>query len=72
VLTVVAVRLIEVPITVLETFVPRVVVEFSAAASGVLIPTPLNEFNTLASAIVAVYPEIQMLERILSSLMFVE
>ena len=57
VLTVVAVKLIEVPITVLETFVPSVVVEFNAVASGVFTPTPLNEFNTLASAIVAVYPE---------------
>jgi hypothetical protein len=57
VLTVVAVKLIEVPITVLETFVPKVVVEFKAVASGVLTPTPLKEFSTLASAIVAVYPE---------------
>ena len=57
VLTVVAVKLIEVPITVLETFVPSVVVEFNAVASGVFTPTQLNEFNTLASAIVAVYPE---------------
>ena len=55
-LIVVPVRLIEVPITVLETFVPRVVVEFNAAASGVLIPTPLYVFKTLASAIVATYP----------------
>ena len=57
VLTVVAVKLIEVPITVLDTLVPKVVVEFKAVASGVFIPTPLNEFSTLASAIVAVYPE---------------
>lgn len=38
ILTVVAVKLIEVPITVLETFVPKVVVEFNDTASGVLIP----------------------------------
>ena len=41
VLTVVPVRLIEVPITVLETLVPKVVVEFNLSASSVLIPTPL-------------------------------
>jgi hypothetical protein len=56
VLTVVAVKLIEVPITVLDTFVPRVVVEFNLSASAVFTPTPLNEFKTLASAMVATYP----------------
>ena len=58
VLTVVPVKLIEVPTTALDTFVPRVVVEFNAAASVVFIPTPLNVDNTLASAIVAIYPEV--------------
>ena len=56
VLTVVAVKLTEVPITVLETFVPNVVVEFSFSASSVFTPTPVYEFSTLASAIIAVYP----------------
>jgi hypothetical protein len=46
--------LIVVPITVLDTLVPIVVVLFRAAASGVLIPTPLNVFNTRTSLIVAV------------------
>jgi hypothetical protein len=40
VLTVVAVRLIVVPITVLDTFVPTVEVEFNVAASVVFIPVP--------------------------------
>jgi hypothetical protein len=56
VLTDVAVKLIVVPITVLDTLVPIVEVELSLSASCVLIPTPLKEFNTLTSAIVAVYP----------------
>ena len=50
---VVAVRFIVVPITFLETFVPKVVVEFNCSASSVLTPTPENVFNTLTSAIVA-------------------
>jgi len=54
VLTVVAVKLIVVPITVLLTFVPMVVVEFKLVASGVLIPTPLKEAIVLTSPIVAV------------------
>ena len=41
VLTVVAVKLIEVPITVLETLVPNVDVVFNLSASSVLIPTPV-------------------------------
>ena len=52
----VAVKLIEVPITVLDILVPTVVVLFSLSASSVLIPTPVNELSTLVSAIVAVYP----------------
>ncbi len=56
-ITVVAVMLIVVPITVLDTFVPSVVVEFKAVALGVLIPTPLNTLIVLTSDIVAVYPE---------------
>jgi hypothetical protein len=54
VFTVVAVKLIDVPITVLETLVPIVVPVFNLIASSELTPTPLNEFNTLTSAIVAV------------------
>ena len=54
VLTVVAVKFIEVPITVLDTLVPSVVVELSFSASSVLIPTPVYELSTLASAIIAV------------------
>jgi hypothetical protein len=57
VLTVVAVILIVVPITVLLTFVPIVVVEFKDVASGVLIPTPLNELIVLTSPIVAIYTD---------------
>lgn len=53
---VVEVKLIEVPITVLETFVPIVVPVFNLIASSELIPTPLNVLSTLTSAIVAVYP----------------
>ena len=56
VFTVVAVILIVVPTTVLETLVPNVSVWFRATAPSVWIPTPLNVFNTLTSAIVAVYP----------------
>jgi len=40
VLTVVDVKLIVVPITVLDTFVPTVEVEFNAAASVVFTPVP--------------------------------
>ena len=54
VFTVVAVKLIVVPTTVLETLVPIVVVELRATASGVLTPTPLNVLNVLTSEIVAV------------------
>jgi hypothetical protein len=54
VFTVVAVKLIVVPITVLDTLVPTVVVELRATASGVLIPTPLNWLSVLTSEIVAV------------------
>ena len=57
VLTVVAVMLIDVPITVLLTFVPIVVVEFKLVASGVLIPTPLKELTVLTSPMVATYPD---------------
>jgi hypothetical protein len=48
---VVAVKLIEVPITVLDTLVPTVIVPvaFSAVALGVLIPTPLNADIVLTS-----------------------
>ncbi len=42
VFTFVAVMFRLVPITVLDTFVPRVVVLFSLLASSVLIPTPWN------------------------------
>ena len=56
VFTVVAVKLIWVPITVLETLVPNVVVELALVAASVLIPTPLKVFNSLTSAIVAEYP----------------
>ena len=54
VLTVVAVKFTDVPITVLDTLVPSVVVELSFSASSVLIPTPVYELSTLASAIIAV------------------
>ena len=54
----VAVRFIEVPITVLDTFVPIVVEVFNLVASSVFIPTPLNELRVLTSAIVAVYPSV--------------
>ena len=59
---VVAVRFIVVPITFLETFVPKVEVEFNCSASSVLTPTPENVFNTLTSALVAVYPEASKVE----------
>ena len=52
----VAVKLTVVPITVLDTLVPIVVEAFNLSASSVFIPTPVNEFKTLTSAIVAVYP----------------
>ena len=51
---VVAVKLIVVPTTVLDTLVPIVWVEFKFWACSVLIPTPLNSLNNLTSAIVAV------------------
>jgi len=54
VLTEVATRLIDVPITVLETLVPIVVPVLSLSASPVFIPTQLKEFKALISAIVAV------------------
>ena len=54
VLIVVPVKLIDVPITVLETFVPSVVVVFNLSASAVLIPTPVKLDNNLTSAIVTV------------------
>ena len=54
VLTVVALKLIEVPITVLDTFVPIVWVSFNVSASSVFIPTPVKLESTLTSAIVAV------------------
>jgi hypothetical protein len=57
VLTVVAVIFTVVPITVLLTLVPIVVVELSEVASGVLIPTPLNAEVVLTSPIVNTYPE---------------
>jgi len=57
VFTDVAVRLMEVPITVFDTFVPIVVDVFNDSASSVLTPTPVKEFSTLTSARVAVYPE---------------
>ena len=41
----VAVRFIEVPITVLDTFVPTVVVLFNLSASSVLIPYLVLELN---------------------------
>jgi len=57
VLTVVALKLIWEPITVTDTFVPRVVVEVTAAlaasAAGVLIPIPVNVLNRRTSEIVA-------------------
>jgi len=56
VLTEVAVKFIDVPITVFDTLVPMVVAVFSLSASSELIPTPVNVFSTLISAIVAVYP----------------
>ena len=53
VLIVVALKLICVPITVLDTFVPIVVVEleFDDVAASVLIPTPLKLDNNLISNI---------------------
>ena len=62
VLTDVAVKLIEVPITVLETFVPIVVDVFNFSASSVVTPTPVKVFSTLISAIVAVYPSVSKIE----------
>ena len=56
VLTVVPVKFIDVPITVFDTLVPKVVVVLSLSASAVLIPTPEKLDNILTSAIVTVYP----------------
>lgn len=53
VFNVVADKLIVVPMTVLLTFVPIVVVLFNDVASGVLIPKPLKELMVLTSPIVA-------------------
>ena len=55
---VVAVILKLVPITVLDTDVPIVEVEFNACTSGVSTPTPLKLFNSLTSDIVNVYPDV--------------
>ena len=56
----VALKLIWDPITVVETFVPNVVVEVADAlavvAAGVLIPTPVNVPNRRTSEMVAEYP----------------
>jgi hypothetical protein len=54
VLTVVAVKLIVVPITVLDTFVPTVEVVFKLAAVEVFTPTPSKLESVLESPIVAV------------------
>ena len=59
-LTVVAVKLIWVPITVLETLVPIVWVAFwlaSIAASDCM-PCPVKVLNNLISPIVALYPDV--------------
>ena len=56
VLMVVPVKLIDVPITVLETLVPKVVVAFSLSDSAELIPTPVKLESNLTSAIDTVYP----------------
>ena len=53
VFNVVADKLIVVPITVLLTLVPIVVVVFNAVASGVLTPKPLKALIVLTSPIVA-------------------
>ena len=53
---VVPVRLIDVPITALDTLVPSVVVELSLSASDYVIPTPVKFDNSLTSEIVAEYP----------------
>jgi hypothetical protein len=54
VLIVVADILMDVPITVLETFVPKVVVSFNLSESAVLTPTPVKLDKSLTSAIVTV------------------
>ena len=56
VLIVVPVKLIDVPITVLDTLVPSVVAAFNLSASAVFIPTPVKLESNLTSAIVTVYP----------------
>ena len=56
VLTVVAVKLIVVPITVLDTLAPIVEVVFNCWASVVFTPTPSKLDSVLESPIVAVYP----------------
>ena len=54
-LIVVALKFICVPVTVVDTLVPIVVVAFAFAfvVAAVWIPKPSNEDNTLTSAIVA-------------------
>ena len=59
---VVPVILTVVPITVLLTLVPTVVVVLSDVASGVLIPTPLNAAVVLTSPIVTTYPDCSNVE----------
>ena len=54
----VATKLIDVPSTVLDTFVPTVVDVFNLSASSVLTPTPVKALRTLTSAMVAVYPSV--------------
>ena len=64
VLIVVALKFIWDPITVDDTFVPKVVVEvaFCCCAASVLMPVPLNVAINLTSAIVAEYPEVSNAE----------
>ena len=62
VFTVVAVKLIVVPITVLDTLVPIVWVAFKTATSEVLTPTPSKLAKVLESPIVATYPEASNVE----------
>ena len=55
-LTVVAVKVTDVPITVFETLVPKVSDEFNFEACSVAIPVPVKSENIHTSEIVAVYP----------------
>ena len=57
VLTPVATSVQVVPITVLDTSVPFVVVEFNASAASVSIPVPITELNCLTSLTVNTYPD---------------